>query len=76
MTADWREHASARRARPPQVRGALGQISEKYRSVLVLKYMEGLSYERIAEMLEIRVATVDKRLTRAKTMLRKLLKDV
>lgn len=62
--------------RRQQVLKALGQIGEKYRGVLMLKYVDGMSYAKIAQLMSISLATVDKRLTRAKAMLRKLLKDV
>lgn len=62
--------------RRQQVLKALGQIGEKYRVVLMLKYVDGMSYAKIAQLMSISLATVDKRLTRAKAMLRKLLKDV
>lgn len=55
---------------------ALGRIGEKYRVVLILKYVDEMSYAKIAKLMSISLATVDKRLTRAKAMLRKLLKDV
>lgn len=59
-----------------QVLEALASLPEKYRTVMVLKYVDGISYQRIAELLQIRIATVDKRLTRAKAMLRERLKDL
>ena len=62
--------------RRQQVLKALGQIGEKYRVVLILKYVDEMSYAKIAKLMSISLATVDKRLTRAKAMLRKLLKDV
>jgi RNA polymerase sigma-70 factor (ECF subfamily) len=78
-TADRRpspaEHLERKEVRA-RVLDALAKLSDKYRTVLMLKYVEGMTYERIAATLEIRVATVDKRLTRAKAMLRKLLKDL
>lgn len=69
------EHLERKEMRQ-QVLRALHQLSEKYRVVLVLKYDEGMSYEKIATLLDVSVATVDKRLTRAKAMLRKMLKDI
>ena len=70
--ADHLERSEVRK----QVLDALETLSEKYRVVLILKYVEGMSYERIAQVLDVRVATVDKRLTRAKAMLRNVLKDL
>ena len=54
---------------------ALGGLGRRYREVLVLRHFEGKSYAEIAELLEISVATVEKRLTRARNKLRDALKD-
>jgi RNA polymerase sigma-70 factor, ECF subfamily len=54
---------------------ALGGLGRRYREVLVLRHFEGKSYAEIAELLEISVATVEKRLTRARSKLREMLKD-
>jgi RNA polymerase sigma-70 factor (ECF subfamily) len=52
---------------------ALGGLGRRYREVLVLRHFEGKSYAEIAELLAISVASVEKRLTRARTRLRELL---
>ena len=49
---------------------ALNQLSEEYRTPLILFYFEDFSYKQIAEMLEIPVGTVMSRLSRGKTHLR------
>jgi RNA polymerase sigma-70 factor (ECF subfamily) len=54
---------------------ALGGLGRRYREVLVLRHFEGRSYAEIAELLAVSVATVEKRLTRARTRLRELLGD-
>jgi RNA polymerase sigma-70 factor (ECF subfamily) len=56
------------------VLSAVNGLSERYKTVLLLKYMEDLSYEEIAEMLGVSVATVRSRLYRAKCKLRRLLR--
>lgn len=50
---------------------ALAQISPKYREVLVLYYYEDLSYQEIADILQIPTATVGVRIKRAKEALQK-----
>ena len=62
--------------RAVQVHAALGTLSEEYRSVLVLREMDGCPYETIAEMLGLPVGTVRSRLHRARMQLREQLKGV
>jgi RNA polymerase sigma-70 factor, ECF subfamily len=59
-----------------EVHRALQQLSPKLRTVISLRYLEGLSYEEIAEILEISIGTVKSRLFLAHETLRPLLKDV
>lgn len=54
----------------------LNMISEKLRAVIVLREIEGLPYEEIAEILGISVGTVKSRLSRGRDELRKCLKGV
>ena len=49
-------------------------LSPKLRTGIILKEIEGLSYEEIAEVLEISVGTVKSRLSRARDELKKSLK--
>ncbi len=52
------------------VRKALDGLHEKYRSVVVLLYFQKLSYEEIAEVLEMPLKTVETRLYRARKLLK------
>ena len=52
---------------------ALGRLSEKLRTVIVLKEIEGLSYEEIAEILKVSIGTVKSRISRAREELKELL---
>ena len=52
------------------IREAIAQLSEEHRVVLVLREIEGLCYESIAEILELPVGTVRSRLHRARLQLR------
>ncbi len=65
-----------RQERVGQVQAALAAMSEEHRSVLVLREMDGLCYETIAEVLELPVGTVRSRLHRARLELREQLKEV
>jgi RNA polymerase sigma-70 factor (ECF subfamily) len=55
------------------VRQALRRINPKFASLLVLRYMENLSYDEIAEVLECSLGTVKSRLNRAHAALREFL---
>lgn len=54
---------------------AMGALGRRYREVLVLRHFEGRSYAEISELLGLSVATVEKRLTRARNKLREALRD-
>lgn len=52
-----------------EIAGAIGALPEKFKSVVILRDVESLPYEEIAEALEIPVGTVRSRLHRARAML-------
>ena len=54
---------------------AMASLPEDWRVVMQLRVVEQLSYEQIAGILDIKVGTVKSRLARARTQLRKILKD-
>jgi RNA polymerase sigma-70 factor (ECF subfamily) len=56
-----------------RVEGELRQVSEPYRTTVVLRDIEGLSYEEIAEVLQISLGTVKSRLIRGREALKKRL---
>ena len=53
-----------------RVHGAMSQLSTAHREVLVLRFMENLSYEQIAEVIGCKLGTVRSRLHHAKLVLR------
>ncbi len=55
---------------------ALQKIPENYRMPIVLKDMDGFSYEEIAEMLECEIGTVKSRLFRGRVMLKDFLEPL
>ncbi|MBR2620855.1 MAG: RNA polymerase sigma factor [Clostridia bacterium] len=57
-----------------QVRQAIEDLPPEHRDILLLKDMQGLSYEQIAQTLDIQVGTVASRLSRARKNLEKILK--
>ena len=54
----------------------LGELEAKYREILVLYYLEELSYKEISDVLHIPIGTVGIRLLRAKEMLRQAYKKL
>lgn len=56
------------------VQEALSQLADEYRTVLVLKEMEGLKYEEIAEIVDCPIGTVRSRIHRARAELREKLR--
>lgn len=63
------QNEAIRRAEMEQMRKAVSGLPSTYRTVIVLRYEEELSYKEIADMLGEPVATVQVRLHRAKKML-------
>lgn len=55
------------------VAAAMAQLEEEYRLALTLRVVEDLTYEQIAEVLDIKVGTVKSRIARARERMRKML---
>ena len=58
------------------VQKALLKVKPVYREVVILRDIEGLSYEEIAEITDLSIGTVKSRINRGRTQLQKLLKDI
>jgi len=56
-----------------RLEAALRQLPQAFRTVVVLREIEGFAYEEIAEILDLNLGTVKSRLTRGRTALRDLL---
>ena len=70
------EEDAARRQIQDAVYAALAQLPPKYRTVVVLKDLEGFSQEEIAEVLNCSVGTVKSRVSRARDRLKKILRPI
>jgi RNA polymerase sigma-70 factor (ECF subfamily) len=57
--------AASRHELEIEVQHAIDRLSPKMRAITVLRYIEGLSYEEIAETLRVSLGTVKSRLSRA-----------
>lgn len=58
------------------LRRALDRLTEDHRSILVLREMQGMSYEHISEILGIEIGTVRSRLNRARAQLKTQLEQM
>ncbi len=67
------EQSTLAREREQVLIRALHTLSRSYREVIVLRDIEGLSYEQVAAALEISIGTVKSRLSRGRTELRRRL---
>jgi len=66
-------HALERAEDERRLQNALNRLTPEYRTVLVLKEIEGLKYEEIAAALQVPIGTVRSRLHRARLELRQQL---
>ena len=58
-----------------QIEEAIGQLRPEYRSAVLLRHVEGYSYDEIAEIMEVPLGTVKTYLHRARGELREKLAD-
>ena len=58
------------------VQSALQQVPDVFRSAVILRDLEGLSYEEVAEVLEVSVGTVKSRILRGRRALKELLEPL
>ena len=69
-------HEMIERERAEQLQKALLNLNEMSRQILVLRELEGFSYEAISEILELPVGTVRSRLFRARLQLKEQLQTI
>ena len=68
------QESALRRELAGKITEALGQLPEMHRTILVLREVEGLSYEELAERLQIHKGTVMSRLFHARRKMQALLR--
>lgn len=62
-------HAEMKR----EIEAAMGELEEDFRLILTLRLVEELSYEQIADAMDLKVGTVKSRLARARIKLKNIL---
>lgn len=67
------EQELERRELNREVMQSLEQLSDEHRQVLVMREINGRSYQEIADVLDLEVGTVKSRIARARNSLRKIL---
>jgi RNA polymerase sigma factor (sigma-70 family) len=72
-TSDGPEAALMKSELQKTIAGALAEIPDDQREVVILSDIQGLSYQEIADMTGINIGTVKSRLNRARSRLRELL---
>jgi len=73
MTPHYRE---GRRELAASIEEAVNGLPEHYREPFLLREKQGLTYEEISDVLDIRIGTVKSRINRARAALRESLEDV
>lgn len=73
-TSPFEEFAS--REIQQAVQHALGEVPAVFRAAVILRDLEGLSYEEVAEVLDVTVGTVKSRILRGRRILREILEPV
>ncbi len=69
------QSAALRRELGAQLQEALGRLPEKHRAILILREIDGLSYQELSEALEIPVGTVMSRLFHSRAKMQEILRE-
>jgi len=74
-TAKGPEEIAEQDAVVQQVRGAINELSEDYKTAMILREIQELDYQQIADVLECSIGTVKSRISRGRKMLREKLSE-
>jgi RNA polymerase sigma-70 factor (ECF subfamily) len=75
-TSEDPESAAINHERGTALMKALSELSQNFREVVILRDIEGLTYEEIAETLQTNIGTVKSRIARGRDELRRKLKGI
>ena len=67
---DTPEESLLRQEQKNEILQALDTLSEEHKAAIILRDVKGLSYEEIAEILELSLGTVKSRISRARNQLK------
>ena len=72
-TADSPHETAERREKCDAVRDAVSRLPDDYREVITMRELQGMPYDKIADVIGCPIGTVRSRLNRAKSLLRETL---
>lgn len=70
------EDAALKQERQKDIQKAISTLSADHRSVIILRDINGLSYEEVAQCLSVSVGTVKSRINRARQKLKEILIEI
>ena len=72
---DILEMPSEERTDAENILAIVGELPEKYKTVIVLHYLEGFSVEEVSKMLKLSLSAVKMRLSRGRDLLKNLINE-
>ena len=69
------EETATGNERVKEILDAVNKLPDDYRMIVILRDMQGLSYDEMAKVLDINIGTIKSRLSRARANLRQIVKE-